>query len=137
MLTAVGADGFDGQEKAIATFVNGFNDARPPSVVLECFAKSGDAAGENIVRDKNIGPDGGNELFFCDDALVLGEIEEHLHGFRFDAHAVAVFRNEVDGRADEPLADYEIALHGKNLQSRRPFGFLTYRVTVQKIQTTL
>src|SRR4029077_18276708 len=103
----------------VATFVNGFNDARLTRVVLKGLAKDGNTSGQNIIGDEDVRPDGGNELFFVDDARVLGKIDKHLHGFGLDAGAVAVFGDDVDGRTDEPFAKFEIALHRTQLQDSR------------------
>jgi len=53
-------------------------------------------------------------LFLVDDTRVLGKVDKHLHGFGFDTSAVSILGDEVDGRTDEPLAEFEITLHGKN-----------------------
>src|SRR6516162_1660999 len=113
-LLAVGADRLGGQEQAIAALVNGFNDARLARVVLKRFSKDGDTAGQNVVGHEDVGPDGRDQLFLVDDTRVLGKVDKHLHGFGFDTSAVSILGDEVDGRTDEPLAEFEISLHGKN-----------------------
>ena len=42
---------------------------------------------------------------------MLAKVNQHLHRLGFYASAVAVLRNLIQGRTDQPLADSKIAIH--------------------------
>ena len=74
--------GFDLGDEAVAGGGDGFDEAGLAAVVVEGFAEEADGAGEGVLGDGGVGPDGVEQLLLADEAAaVLDEVEEQAEGF--------------------------------------------------------
>src|ERR1700756_5232191 len=85
-----------------------------PGVIFQRFMEFEDAARKRVLRDESIGPDSIKEiLLLYNRAGMLRQVQQGLHDLRFEVHHLAVGRNPVQNRFDEPVSDVERRLHAR------------------------
>src|SRR5215469_414828 len=100
-------------EEAVADRGHGGDIARLMGVVAEYFAQERDAAGQGVLRDGDVAPDGIEQLFFGDELLWAAQQEEQdakclrLHGEHLavsrDAE-LALSNFDISKAENKPLA---------------------------------
>ena len=81
-------------------------------VVTENSSEFRDGAGQHVVADEGVGPDGPHQALLGDDLLpMLSEAQEHLHDLGFQASGAGRAHHTVERRLDlMELADAEAVL---------------------------
>ncbi len=93
---ALGFDGQDGRDQSVAPFGNGLNDLRRLGIIAKDPAQSGDGARQHIVGHKGVRPHGADQALLRHDfAGAFRQMNEHLHGLRFQANGFVLPGNGV------------------------------------------
>ena len=92
-----GGNGLDLGDEAVTDSWDGLDEAGLAAVVVEGLSQEADGAGEGVLRDSGIGPDGIEDLLLSEEpAAVLNQVEEQAEGFGLEGDG-RVVRTEAEG----------------------------------------